>query len=570
MMKRGFFILTLLITNKLFCQNPLFIPPVLSGTEFDLQVQNGTVEFFPGVTTPTYGINGNILAPTLIMNKWDWVTLNVTNNLTGSGNSTTMHWHGFHLPAMADGGPHQIIEQGTTWSPSFQVLNNASTYWYHPHGDGKTDLQVARGLAGIIIVRDSMEAELNLPRTYGTDDFPIIIQTKAFDILYQIAIATEEDTFVCVNATPKAFLEAPAQVIRYRILNGSSMRVFNLGFTDDKTFFLIGTDGGLLNAPVALSRLLLAPGERAEILVDMQGLESETVYLKSFNSELLNGFYGAATVTGMMGGEIAGYELNPLNGYDFDILQLNIVEQTTDAVLDIPSTLIENYPFTEYDAFREFILQPDDMMDADAHVMGPFNINGDKFSMDVINETVYINTKEKWRVSNNTGIAHPFHIHDVQFTIDNINGDVAPLHLQGNKDVVLIPPMEYAEVIMEFKDFADHEIPYMYHCHMLHHEDDGMMGSFTVIDTSLNIDDENINPFNVYPNPVLNTCTIQIPDEIHVYGMVLLNTLGEKIENLSDKGDNSYTIKMNHLDSGPYVLQILTEEKMLSKVIMKL
>ena len=137
-----------------FAQNPLFIPQAISGPVFNLNVQNGTTQFYPGINTPTYGINGNILAPTLIVNKWDWVTMNITNNLIGFGNSTTIHWHGLHVPSIDDGGPHQIINQGTTWSPHFQILNCAGTFWYHPHGDNKTDLHVSRGIAGMIIEPD--------------------------------------------------------------------------------------------------------------------------------------------------------------------------------------------------------------------------------------------------------------------------------------------------------------------------------------------------------------------------------------------------------------------------------
>ncbi len=164
-MKNAFLVLSFLICQVAFAQNPLFIPAVISGTTFNLSIQNGTTQFFPSVNTPTYGINGPLLSPTLIMNKWDWVTLNVTNNLTGNGNSTTMHWHGLHVPPMDDGGPHQLIPQNTTWNPSFQVLNTAGTFWYHPHGEGKTDLHVSKGLAGMIIIKDSVEAALTLPRT---------------------------------------------------------------------------------------------------------------------------------------------------------------------------------------------------------------------------------------------------------------------------------------------------------------------------------------------------------------------------------------------------------------------
>lgn len=563
-------ILILFIINATNGQNPLFIPPSLTGTEFNLNVQNGTIEFFPGITTPTYGVNGNILAPTLIINKWDWVTLHVTNNLTGTGNSTTMHWHGLHVPAMADGGPHQIIEQGDTWSPTFQILNAAGTYWYHPHGAGKTDLQVSRGIAGMIIIKDSAESSLNLPRNYGVDDFPLIIQTKAFDVLYQIAISTNEDTMVCVNATRDPYLNAPAQVVRFRILNGSSMRAYNFGFSNDNPFALIGTDGGLLDSSITMTRILLAPGERAEILVDLQGMEGEILNLKSFSSEMPDNIYGSGTVSGMMGGEIPDYDLNPLNGADFNILQINVIEQTPDAITEIPQALIENIPLTDYDTIRNFILQADDMMDADAQVEGPFNINGEHFNMDIINDTIYINAKEKWHIINNTGIAHPFHIHDVQFNIDNINGGMVPEYLQGKKDVVLVPPMQYVDLIMQFKDFSDNEIPYMYHCHMLHHEDDGMMGSFIVIDTTLTgiAENETLN-FTIYPNPVNEMVFIQLENKTMSAQVCIFNMFGESILSIQSYGNANIAFNISDIPTGIYLLQVKSNEQIITKKFIK-
>jgi len=555
------FHLIFLLCSALFAktQNPLVIPPALTGTTFNLNVQNGVVQFFDGINTPTFGINGDILGPTIIVNKWDWVTINVTNSLTGTGNTTTMHWHGLHVPAMADGGPHQIIEQGATWSPQFQILNNASTFWYHPHGLGKTDLHVAKGLAGFLIVKDSAEAELNLPRTYGVDDFPIVVQTKAFDVLYQVAIATQDDTLVCVNGTVDPYLEAPAQVIRLRLLNGSSMRVYNFGFTNDKEFNLIGTDGGLLSNSLPLNRLMLAPGERGEILLDLQGMEGQTIYLMSNSSEMVNGIYGASTVTGMMGGVITDYNLNPLNGADFQILQINVGAQTIDPVLEIPEVLVENMPLTSYDKTRTFNLQPDEMMDPEGQVMGPFNINGDHFDMEVINETVYINDTEKWRIQNNTGIAHPFHIHDIQFTVDNINGGPVPLQLQGLKDVVMVMPMSYVEVIAEFKDFADNDVPYMYHCHMLHHEDDGMMGSFRVIDTNAtNIESDNGINFLIYPNPAANNLFIQLDNNTTWVEIKIVNILGEVLYNHQEKATDHILIDISGLAPGTYTLKLET------------
>lgn len=538
-------------------QNQLFIPPTLSGTSFDLNIQNGITQFYPGINTPTYGINGALLGPTLIVNKGDWVTMNVTNNLTGSGNSTTIHWHGLHVPAMDDGGPHQIIEQGTTWSPNFQILNSAATFWYHPHGDNKTDRHVSKGIAGMLIVKDSAEAELTLPRTYGVDDFPVVVQTKAFDILNQIAISTEMDTAVCVNGTMRPYLNAPEQVIRLRLLNGSSSRSYNFGFTDNKVFKMIAGDAGLLDNAVSLTRILLSPGERAEILLDLQGMIGETINLISFSSEMPNGIYGAATVSGMMGGTIPNYNLNPLNGADFGVLQLNVVAPTVNPVTTMPGSLITNTPWTSYTVARNFNLQPDTMMSPLGQVAGPFNINGVHFDMNTINFSTYLNTTEKWKISNNTGIAHPFHIHDMHFYLLNINGDPVPDYEQGKKDVVLVMPMQYVEFITKFEDFADDMIPYMYHCHLLHHEDDGMMGSFTVIDTtSAGVSPIEKIKFIIYPNPAQNFISIKFENQIPSAELNIINLLGEVVVSSKINNINTATIDIASLTTGIYFFQI--------------
>ncbi len=533
-MKNSFLLVIIVFLSRLlFAQNQLAIPPVLTGTSFNLNIQNGITQFYPGINTPTYGINGALLAPTLIVNKGDWVTMNVTNNLTGNGNSTTIHWHGMHVPAMADGGPHQVISQGTTWSPNFQILNSAGTYWYHPHGDGKTDLHVSKGLAGMLIVKDSIEAAITLPRTYGVDDFPVIVQSKAFDVLNQIASSTNEDTAICVNGTMNPFLNTPAQVVRFRILNGSSMRTYNFGFTGNMTFTMIASDGGLLDSSISLTRIRLSPGERAEILLDLQGMTGQTLYLNAYNSELPNGIYGAKTVTGMMGGTIPDYNLNPLNGKDFEILQLKIVAPTVSPVTTLPKTLSKNTPWTGYTASRTFNLRPDVMMDPQGMVDGPFNINGVHFDIKVINVTTYLNTVEKWRITNNTGIAHPFHIHDMPFYLLNINGGTVPAYEKGKKDVVLVMPFQYVEFITKFEDFADPLVPYMYHCHLLHHEDDGMMGSFRVIDTTATKVNEIIKEeilFTINPNPVNKLVNISITTSGTFNSMLLVtNYIGQKI-----------------------------------------
>ena len=559
-----------IFTSTLNCiaQNALFIPEAINGVSFDLNIQNGTTEFYSGITTPTYGINGALLSPTLIINKGEWVTINVTNNLTGSGNSTTMHWHGLRVPAMDDGGPHQVILQGTTWSPSFQILNSAGTFWYHPHGDRKTDLHVSKGLAGMIIVRDSTEAELALPRTYGVDDFPIIVQSKAFDILNQIAISTQMDTSILVNGTAHPYLEAPAQVIRLRLLNASSMRTYNFGFSNGQIFYQIATDGGMKDTSLALTRIQLSPGERSEILINLSAMTGQTVYLKSFASELPEGIYGAIAV-GSGADTIPEYTNNFLNGADFNLLQLNIVAPTATPITTIPNALVAYTPFNIISAtnYRTFVLDTIRPMFSETPNLaeGPFGINNKTFEMDSINEIVYLNTTEIWTVQNKTLVAHPFHIHGVEFNVIEKSGLLAPPSEKGWKDVVLVMPNDSVKIITKFTDFADDYVPYMYHCHLLHHEDDGMMGSFLVVDTTQStgiLETEN-NVFHIvaYPNPSKTVWNINGNTPHKIINATLYNTLGEVIDNpLATQNANSFSLNIvnQNLAIGLYILKIST------------
>ncbi|RLD48554.1 MAG: bilirubin oxidase, partial [Bacteroidetes bacterium] len=129
-----------LVGGSLFAQTPLFIPDTLSGTSLELTLQNGTFSFFSGQNTTTMGVNGDILGPTLIINKDDFVNFKVNNQLD---ETTTIHWHGMHVSAANDGGPHTVIEPLETWNPQFTVMDKAGTYWYHPHLHENTNKHVS-------------------------------------------------------------------------------------------------------------------------------------------------------------------------------------------------------------------------------------------------------------------------------------------------------------------------------------------------------------------------------------------------------------------------------------------
>ena len=198
-----------------------------------MTLQNGTQQFFAGKATTTMGANGNILGPTLILNQGDFVNFSVKNQLK---DTTTLHWHGLHVSSENDGGPHTTILPGATWTPGFTIMDKAATYWYHPHLHHRTDEHVSKGIAGLIIVKDTEEAKLSLPRTYGVDDFPLVIQTKDFDADNQIMMHSNSDKTLMVNATIDPYLNVPSQVVRFRVLNGSSQRAFNIGLNNNKNF----------------------------------------------------------------------------------------------------------------------------------------------------------------------------------------------------------------------------------------------------------------------------------------------------------------------------------------------
>ncbi|HKJ79234.1 MAG TPA: multicopper oxidase domain-containing protein [Prolixibacteraceae bacterium] len=561
--------ISLAAPSILLAQNPVLIPDTLPGKTFELNLQNGEVQFFEGQTTETMGANGNILGPTLLMNKGDFVDILVNNNIA---DTTTIHWHGMHVSAANDGGPHTTIAPSRSWNPKFTVLDKAGTYWYHPHLHEKTNKHVSKGIAGFIIVRDDEEANLNIPRTYGVDDFPLVIQTKDFDANNQIVVPTNSDDVAMVNATINPFLEVPAQMVRLRLLNGSSQRVFNIGLEENRIFYQIGSDGGLLSNPVALTRLQMAPGERAEIVVDFAELEGQTINLLSYASELPNGIYGATNpgIGFMM--TLNGYNPNPLNGTDFELLNFKVASSTSNPVLSIPETVSTlTKPLESLaDANRSLLFSPAQM--GPNQLNGDFLINGLQFDMNVINYSIPLNNVEIWSLTNQSGIAHPFHIHDVQFFILDRNGIAPPLNERGRKDVVLVNPMETVRFITQFTDFANDSVPYMLHCHMLTHEDKGMMLQFEVVDKTTGIDrvSLNKNKINVYPNPI-NTGKVLTVSGVknNRVNYAIYNLSGQiLISGESKVNNNSIGVDLKDLEPGTYLLKLIMNNEVYSNPLL--
>jgi blue copper oxidase len=448
---------------------PLIIPAQLHGREdrgvqvYDVTLQNGETEFFDGYQTRTSGINGSYLGPTLMMRNANPVRINVTNKL---GESSTLHWHGMHLPAAQDGGPHQVIANNEMWSPEFTVKQKAASLWYHPHLMGKTGEHVWRGLAGMVIIEDEETDELDVPSDYGVDDIPLVLQDRWFtedgQLDYKLSMHSKmmgmSGNIPLANGTVLAYFEASTTRLRIRLLNGSNASTYNLALSNGERFSQIATDGGLLESPVSLNLLRLSPGERAEIVVDLQAGKAVSL----INIALSQG--------DMMSGEN-----NNAPKFSF----LDIRPQTTlVASEELPDQLTQIDWLKESDATatRTFSLENGMGM-----MSGGATINGKEMDIDRIDEVVKRGTTEIWQLRNPSRMTHPFHMHDVQFQILDRNGKPPFANENGRKDVVLVHPGEQVRIIMRFEDYADEETPYMYHCHILEHEDDGMMGQFLVV-----------------------------------------------------------------------------------------
>lgn len=533
-------------------QQQLIIPDTLSGSNINLTMHHDSLQILPGKKTKTMAFNGyHYLGPTLILQENSTVNMSVNNQI---GDTTSVHWHGLHVAPMNDGGPHTAILPAATWTPSFKVMNSAATYWYHPHIHMKTAAQVMLGAAGMIIIRDAAEAALTLPRKYGVDDFPIIVQSQQLDTANQIDTRGMVDSIVLVNGSFKPYANFPAQVVRMRLLNAAGERNFNFGFSGNKTFYVIANDNGLLAAPVATNRIRLSPGERAEVLIDLSGMSGQTLYLMSYASELPMGVQGGPTMPMPPGFPPMN---SSLNGVDFNVLKINVGAATANPITTIPSSLVPVTPYQESTAgiTRTINFTADSLLVMD----GPFYFNDSSFDMMHINYRIPLNSTEIWKFSNQTMVAHPFHIHDVHFFVLDRDGN-APQPLEaGKKDVVLVQPNETVRIIMKFEDFADTTMPYMYHCHVLMHEDDGMMGQFVVTPnpTGVNNVSAKRNDLIIYPNPASDNIHVLLQDYVGgtLAGLTVKDLVGKTVFETTVNTDR-LTIPTKGWANGMYLILV--------------
>lgn len=459
--------------------------------------------------TQTWGYNGPLLGPAISLRRGEKVVMDVRNSLE---ESTALHWHGLEIPGVSDGGPQAAIEPGGLWTPELTIDQGAATCWFHPHSHGKTGKQVAMGLGGLLLIEDENSDKLALPRTWGVDDIPVILQDKRLNERDQIDYSMDVVSasvgwfgdMLLTNGTLYPEHAAPGGWLRLRLLNGCNARSLRLAFSDNRPMYVIASDGGFLPEPVKLNELTLFMGERFEVLVDASdGKPFDLVSLPVRQMGMTLAPFDAPlpalriTPTGQAGHKILPDSLVPLAPLPVhDKLPVRHVHLSMNHMLDMQGMgeLQRRYGSQALAGMGGHMMNGGMMSGNNSHMGGMMGtsasdtldlwtankINGEAFKMGVASFDVPLGQYERWIISGKGDMMlHPFHIHGTQFRILKENGATPPPHRQGLKDTVFVEGGE-SEVIVRFMHPAPKERMFMAHCHLLEHEDTGMMMAFTV------------------------------------------------------------------------------------------
>lgn len=442
------------------------------GRNFTLEASPDSLEIVPGKITTnllTYKV-GNYTNPILVLRRGEQFSCNFVNK---TGEESIVHWHGFRAPWRSDGHPYYAVENGESYQyPPFTIIDRSGTYFYHPHPHGRTGYQVYHGLAGMIIIEDEDEDNLKnaLDLQYGTTDIPLIIQDKSFDsngnLVYNPMGMNGKMGFwgdtILVNLTPNPYLNVERRVYRFRILNGSNARPYRLVLLKGEQrvpFYVVGVEGGLLERPVRTDEILVAPGERIDVLVDFRLVnEGDVLKLYSLRHNLVGMGFGRMN-SQMMGrggrrmGRGLGNDGNGMRGGmngimgltdgEFEVMELRVVKNSK-YDKRIPGELSEVKRIdTTYAKVQNVTL---------GMGMGGFTIDGKIWnSYDPLADYGYnYNNGDVvvFRIRNMTGMYHPVHFHGFQFQIlRRSSGPLRPTDL-GWKDIAIVAPHETVEVAL--------------------------------------------------------------------------------------------------------------------------
>ena len=421
--------------------------------EVNLTAEKIRGSLLDGTSADIYAYNGSSPGPTLEAREGDRVIIHFHNSLP---EPTTVHWHGLHIPADQDGSPLYPIAPGESHDYVFTIPHGtAGTYWYHPHPHQRTGYQVAEGLYGAIVIRaddDPLPSSLterviilsdNRLHTDGSVD---IAEESSVNGQVDLVNGREGGTFFVSGRVMPVIQIKSGEVQRWRIINASASRIYRLSM-GGQSFTQVGSDGGLFEHPVDMNEIVVANGERVELLVHGALAPGSTTTLKSLPYDR----YVPQTKPSKWNG---GFDLATLQ-YSTDAPVPAVQIPATLRVIPVLDTL--KATATRYISFSQGL------------------INGKTMDMDRVDISARLGATEIWQIENLVGMDHPFHLHGFQFQIIDRNG--VPEKDRRWKDTVNIPKHEVARFIVRYDDFPGR---WMFHCHILDHEDHGMMGILEV------------------------------------------------------------------------------------------
>ena len=438
--------------------------------------------------TRCWGIGSSSPGPTLETQKGtgmlvEWANelpgahfLPIDHNLHGAeadkpGGRSIIHLHGGKVRPESDGYPENWYAPGKSAVYHYPNNQDAALLWYHDHTMGINRLNIFAGLMGLYIVRDPLEVSLNLP--CGKYEVPLVLYDRMFDpdgqLNYPVSpvpgapwVPEFFGNAVLVNGKLLPYLEVEARKYRFRVLNGANGRFFHLSLSGGQEFHQIGTDQGLLPAPVKLKQVTLGPGERADVVMDFSGQTGAKIVL---NNDVVR-----------------------------PVMQLRVVGAASPDTSSLPKELrpVRRIAETEAVKTRSLMLGEIDDLRGDSAVM---LLNNTPWHAPVTENPV-LNSVEIWNLMNVTDDAHPIHLHLVRFQILDrrsfntfayqyqnavkYTGGVTPPEPgeAGWKDTVRADPGMVTRIVIPFEGYAGR---YIWHCHILEHEDNEMMRPYDVI-----------------------------------------------------------------------------------------
>jgi FtsP/CotA-like multicopper oxidase with cupredoxin domain len=487
------------------------------------QVWSYQAELLKGDPASLQVIPGSYLGPTIRVRRGQKVRVHFSHQLPGRDTRSIVHWHGLTLPSEQDAHPRYAVGPGRTYVYEFTVADRAGTYWYHPHPDMQTGRQVYQGLAGLLIVSDDEEQRAQLPS--GAQDLALVIQDRTFDSENQLLYAAGDPMAgamdylmgflgerVLVNGQLDASIDVATRAYRLRLLNGSNARTYKLAWEDGTPLTVIASDGGLLERPLTRPYVTLSPGERVELWADFRGraVGSElTLASLAFTGAEGNGEHetggtsgdghGGHSMEGMggahdMGAMASAMASAPPQGAPLNLLRVRVAEQAEadDALPTVLSSISRHRPeeAVNRDRPRSFaITQPGSRWELNGRVYEPDAIAADeRVRLGELEVWELVNALNEGETQHPQGMLHPFHIHGLQFQV--LSREVLPELREGWesvsagyvdegwKDTVLLMRGERVRLLLRF---AEHTGTYMVHCHILEHEDMGLMRDIEVV-----------------------------------------------------------------------------------------